>query len=201
VAQVYKKVDGRWVEQDFELIGDPNTKYIRKGEGTPIRTLVTQKLIPSTYQLSNTSYLTIADANNMYNDTDSTTYARITHNRAATTAYYLYVRGFNFSSIPADAEIESFTIRFKANESGLSTDTTYAPTLVNNTTQVAGSANVITTSVATTQFTGITATWDTIKNYGNNFGIRFPLRRSTTNTSGYLNLYGAEIEVSYYVEV
>ena len=30
VQQAYKKVDGRWVEIEFTLIGDPNAKYIRK---------------------------------------------------------------------------------------------------------------------------------------------------------------------------
>jgi len=30
VVQVYKKVDGRWIEQEFALVGDPNAKYIKK---------------------------------------------------------------------------------------------------------------------------------------------------------------------------
>lgn len=30
VIQAYKKVDGRWVAQEFALVGDPNTKYVRK---------------------------------------------------------------------------------------------------------------------------------------------------------------------------
>lgn len=30
VVQTYKKIDGRWETQEFALVGDPNTKYVRK---------------------------------------------------------------------------------------------------------------------------------------------------------------------------
>lgn len=194
VAQVYKKVNGEWVEQDFETVGDPNTKYIRLGD-EPTNVVKTAILTPSTYAVSNTQYVTTQNPTNAYGDTDSTTYGRFTHNRSQATTYTVYLRGFDFSEIPNDATIQSFTIRFKAQQSGLSTS--YPPLLYNNTTQVTGTASAVTTTLATTEFTGVTATWATIKGYGNNFGIGFRLRRSTTNTSGYMDIYGAEIEVTY----
>lgn len=39
-------------------------------------------------------------------------------------------------------------------------------------------------------------TWANIKQYGTNFGIRVPLR-STSSSRPYLYVYGAEIEVTY----
>jgi len=41
--------------------------------------------------------------------------------------------------------------------------------------------------------------YDTIKNYGNDFGIRINCRRSNRNTTAYMYIYGAEIEVTYTV--
>lgn len=67
--------------------------------------MATIRLIPSTYSLSNTSYLSISNASNMYTNTDSTTYATVNHTRNySTTSYYIYVKGFNFDDIPADTK-------------------------------------------------------------------------------------------------
>jgi len=38
-----------------------------------------------------------------------------------------------------------------------------------------------------------------IKGYGDDFGIRINCRRSNRNTTGYMYIYGAEIEVNYTV--
>ena len=73
--------------------------------------MATIRLIPSTYSLSNTSYLNISNASNMYTNTDSTTYATVNHTRTSTTSYYIYVKGFNFDDIPADAIINSATVK------------------------------------------------------------------------------------------
>ena len=154
------------------------------------------RLIPSTYSVSN-STVTVTDANNMYANTDSTSYATVTHTSASTTTYYIYLKGFNFGSIPSGAEVESFTVKLKASESGLSTNTSYRPRLVNNTSTITGSSSTVSTSVSTITFTGVTTTWDTINGYGANFGIRVSVRRSNSGTQGYLYIYGAEIEVTY----
>lgn len=159
------------------------------------------RLIPSTYQLSNTSYLAITNAGNMYANTDSTNYATIQNKQTGTTSYYLYVRGFNFDAIPSNATVSSFTVKFKARESGVSTSTSYRPYLVNNTSTLTGNCGVVNTTEQVITFTGVTADWDTIKGYGSNFGIRINCRRNSRNTTGYVYFYGAEIEVEYTVPI
>ena len=156
--------------------------------------MATIRLVPSTYSLSNTS-LTINNVDRMYTNTDSTTYG--TCSTTSTNTRYLYLRGFNFDDIPSGATINSFSIKIKANESGLSTNTNYRPYLVNNTSTLTGTFSAITTSVTTQTCSNISADWATISGYGSNFGIRFTVRSSSNNSTGTLNVYGAEIEVNY----
>lgn len=161
--------------------------------------MATARLIPSTYYLSNSSYLSVSNAANMYNDTDNDTYATVTNSQTGTSSYYIYIRGFDFDSIPSAAVVSSFTVKFKVRESGVTTSTSYRPYLCNNTTTITGTASMPSTTATTITFTGVTATWDTIKGYGDNFGIRINCRRSSRNTTAYLYIYGAEIEVEYTV--
>ena len=137
----------------------------------------------------------------MYNNTDNTSYATVTNSRTSTTSYYIYLRGFNFSSIPEGATINSFTIKLKARESGVSTSTSYKPYLANGTSAINGSCDVITTTVSTYTFTGISADWDDIVSYGSDFGIRINCRRASRNTTSYMYIYGAEILVDYTMPV
>lgn len=163
--------------------------------------MATIRLVPSTYYLSSSYYLSVSNASNMYADTDSETYATVTNSRTSTTSYYIYLRGFNFDSIPANAVINSFTVKLKARESGASTSSSYKPYLANGTTAINGSCNAITTTASVHTFTGISADWETIKGYGANFGIRINCRRASRNTTSYVYVYGAEIEVTYTVPV
>ena len=163
--------------------------------------MATIKLTPSTYYLSSTSYLSVSNAANMYADTSSDTYATVTNSRASTTSYYIYLRGFNFGALPEGAIVSGFTVRLKARESGVSTSTSYKPYLANGTTAINGSCDVITTTAATHEFTGISADWDDIVGYGSDFGIRINCRRASRNTTGYMYIYGAEIEVTYTLPV
>ena len=78
--------------------------------------MATIRLVPSTYAVSSTSYLSVSNASNMYDNTDSTTYATITNTNNSTSSRYLYLRGFNFSSIPSNAIINSFTVKIKGYE-------------------------------------------------------------------------------------
>lgn len=166
--------------------------------------MATIRLIPSTSAVSNSSYASISDASNMYANTDSTTYGTFTHNRASTSnTYYGYLRGFNFSDIPSNAVVSSFTIKIKASATGhtTSTSSSYYMSLVNNTTQI-GSTSAsgrLSTTVTTFTFAEGSLTWDTIVGYGNNFGIRIPMRRASSNTADVVSVYGAEIEVEYTV--
>lgn len=161
----------------------------------------TIRLVPSTYGRSNTNYITVTNPANMYTNTDSTTYATCTTSRAATTTYYVYIRGFNFSSIPPDATITNFTIKVKGYETGLNTGTSYSPALVNGTSLISNttaSTNFGTSTKTITVPTGA-LTWGNIVNYGSNFGVRVTVRRAASGTQGYLYIYGAEIEVTYEV--
>ena len=170
--------------------------------------MTTTKLVASAYSVTGTVVVN-QNADSLYLDTsNSSNPARITHTTSGTSSYYCYLKGFNFSAIPNDAEVSSFTIKVKGYESGLSTSTSYAPRLYNNTSGTtwssitgasAASSNFGTsTNTITVPYTG---TWDTLKAFGSNLGIRLTIRRSSRNTQGYLYIYGAEIEVTYTIPV
>ena len=159
--------------------------------------MATIRLVPSTYYLSNSSYLSVSNASNMYNNTDNGTYATVTNSRASTSSYYIYLRGFNFDDIPSAAVVSSFTVKLKARESGVSTSSSYKPYLANGTTTINGSCSAITTSTTTHEFTGISDDWETLKGHGDSLGIRINCRRASRNTTSYMYIYGAEIEVTY----
>ena len=159
--------------------------------------MATIRLTPSTYYLSSSSYLSVSNASNMYDNTDSTNYATVYNSRSSTSSYYIYLRGFNFDAVPANAVVSSFTIKLKAYESGVSTSSSYKPYLADGTTAINGSCDAITSTAAVHTFTGLTADWETIVGYGSDFGIRINCRRASRNTAGYVYIYGAEIEVTY----
>lgn len=161
--------------------------------------MATIRLIPSAYAVSSTSYLSVSNPTRMYDNTDSTDYATITNTNASTSSRYLYLRGFNFDDIPAGATINSFTVKIKGYESGLSTSTSYAPRLANGTSALSNttaSSNFGTSASTITIPTGA-LTWNQIVNYGSNFTILVYVRRNSRNTTGYFYCYGAEIEVDY----
>lgn len=166
--------------------------------------MATIRLVPSTYAVSNTQYVSVNNVNNMYTNTDSTTYGTFTHNRASTNStYYGYLRGFNFDDIPSGATISSFTVKIRASATGhtTSTSSSYYMGLVNGTTQI-GSTSAsgrLSTTVTTFTFANGSLTWDTIVGYESDFGIRIPLRRASSNTADVVSVYGAEILVEYTV--
>lgn len=161
--------------------------------------MATIRLVPSTHAVSSSSYLSVSNASNMYHNTDNTTYATITNTYASTSSRYLYLRGFNFSDIPAGATIDSFSIKIKGYEQSLATSTSYAPRLANGSQSISyttATTNFGTSTKTITIPTG-SLTWDQIVNYGSNFAIMVYVRRSNKNTTGYFYCYGAEIEVNY----
>lgn len=167
--------------------------------------MATMRLVPSTYYRNNRSYVTVTNPSNMYADTDSTTYASVQNTRNSTSnTYYCYLRGFNFSDIPSDATVSGFTVRIKASESYMSTSSSYRMSLYNGTTSIGSTTVTSSLSTSAQTFTfpiPSTLTWETLKGYGSNFGIRIPLRRSSTSSSSYVYVYGAEVEVTYTVPV
>lgn len=168
--------------------------------------MATIRLVSSASAVSNANYASIADASNMYTNTDSTTYGTFTHNRASTNnTYYGYLRGFNFGAVPENATVTSFTVKIKASATGhtTSTSSSYYMSLVNNTTQIGSTtaSGRLSTTTTTFTFANGSLTWDTIVGYGANFGIRIPLRRASSNTADVVSVYGAEIEVTYTVPI
>ena len=139
----------------------------------------------------------------MYANTDSTTYATITNTYASTSSRYLYLRGFNFDDIPSGAIINSFEVKIKGYESGLSTSTSYAPRLANGSSAISNTTATTNFGTSTKTITIPTGalTWEQIVNYGSNFTIMVYVRRSSRNTTGYFYCYGAEIEVDYTIPV
>lgn len=162
--------------------------------------MATIRLVPSTYYLSNSSYLSVTDASNMYSNTDSTTYGQVYNSRSSTSSYYIYLRGFNFDDVPSNAIVSNISIKIKAYHSGGNTSTIYC---YDGTTQIAaaGSTTALTTSATVKTFSNTTVDWDTLKGYGSDFGIRINCRRSSKNTAAYIYIYGAEIEIIYTVPV
>lgn len=157
------------------------------------------RLVPSVLYNAASSYLSISNEQNAFSNTDDTTYATVTNTYSSTSSRYVYLRGFNLDDIPEGAIINSFTVKLKAYESGISTSGSYKPYLAHGTTAINGSCTAITASASVHTFTGVTADWETIKGYGSDFGIRINCRRSSRNTTGYMYIYGAEIEVDYTV--
>lgn len=166
-------------------------------------------LTPTEYSFSDSTALSVSNASNMYNDTTNNTYATVTHTKSNSTAYYFYVHGFNFSLVPANANVTSFTVKIRARESQLSTSSSYRMrlsykpddiwTTISNTTvssSLSTSATVFTFPISSF------ITWDKLRNkgdsgWGSNFAIRVGLRRSSSRTTGYAYIYGAEVEVNW----
>lgn len=161
--------------------------------------MATIRLVPSEYAVSSTAYLSVSNADRMYNNTDNTSYATITNTYASTSSRYLYLRGFNFDDIPSGAVIDSFTVKIKGYESGLATSTSYAPRLANGTSTLSNTTASTNFGTSTTTITIPTGalTWQQIVNYGSDFTIVVYVRRSNRNTTGYFYCYGAEIDVDY----
>lgn len=114
----------------------------------------TLRIVPSSYSFSNTSYCSVSNATNMYNNTDNTTYATFTHTRSSSTAYYMYLEKFDLSQIPDEAVISSFSVKVKGYEKSCSTSTSYGPRLYNG-------SNALTTSSETFSTSAKTITLDT----------------------------------------
>lgn len=163
--------------------------------------MATARLVASAYAVSNATYVSVSNADNMYTNTDSTTYATLTSTRSSTTSYYVYIRGFNLTSLPSDATVNSFSVKIKGYETGISTNASYAPCLVNGTSAISNttaSSNFGTTSNTITVPNGA-LTWSNVTSYGTNFGVRVTVRRASSGTQGYVYVQGVEIEVNYTV--
>ena len=168
--------------------------------------MATIRLIPSHYDRSSTSRVTVTDEDNMYNNTDHTAnYASIRGRNSTSSTYYAFINGFNFGDVPANAQVSSFSIKIRCYRNQyLSTGTTYRLRLASSPSNSSVLSNTtlssdVTTSSAVYTFPNGSLTWNTLKNYGSNFSIEVPLRASSSQYP-YLYVYGAEIEVTYTAE-
>ena len=162
--------------------------------------MATATLIPSSYYVSS-SYLSLTNEENMYANVSSTTYATLTNTDASTSYYYFYLRGFNISDIPSNAEVSSFTVKIRGRASGSYNSAMY---LCNGTSTISNATATQlpnSSTVTTRTFANGNLTWANIVTYGNNFGIRINCRRNAKNTQSYYYIYGAEIDVTYTVPV
>lgn len=163
------------------------------------------RLIPSSYSSSNTSYATVySGETNMYNNTSNTSnYTSLRgRNRNSTTAYYIFIKGFNFSSIPSNATVSSFKVMIRCYRNSYQrTGDAYrlrlaSTTDINNTIANTTTSTEIGTSAEVIEIPTGNLDWNTLKNYGSNFSIVVPLS-STSSSRPYIYVYGAEIEVTY----
>ena len=171
--------------------------------------MATIRLIPSSYSVSNSSYLSVTNGDNMLANTDSTTYGQAYNSRSGTSSYYLYLSGFNFGDIPSGAIVNSFSIKLKGYESGVSTSSQYAPTITSSASGQGGDpgagGSLGTFSSLSTSAQTLTATmsadWATVLAAGSNLTISINCRRASRNTAAYAYIYGAEILVDYTMPV
>lgn len=157
--------------------------------------MATIRLIPSSYTLSS-STLSITDAANMYDNTDSTTYATIANIPPSTYSYYLYISGFNFDALPAGTVVNSFSIKLKGYGTGMTTSY-YVPKVLSNPSTSAnqlGSFSSLTTS-AQILTASMSADWATVSAAGSNLSIQIDLKHKDRDVVAYAYIYGAEIYV------
>lgn len=170
--------------------------------------MATARLVASSYATSNSSYATVySGETNMYNNTSNTSnYAQLRgRNRNSTTAYYIFIKGFNFNSIPANANVSSFKVLIRCYRNSyqrtgdnyrlrLASTTNFNNVIANTTT-----STEISTSASVIEIPTGNLTWSTLSGYGANFSIVVPLS-STSSSRPYIYVYGVEIEVTYTTE-
>lgn len=174
------------------------------------------RLIPSSYERSNTNYVTVSNPDNMYNNTDHTSNyctLRGRAGRSSNSTYYAFINGFNFDDVPSNATVTGFRVLIRAYRGSYmaSGNTNYRMSLASQASNSYKIGNTTLSEDITTSSTsgGVvyefpipsSLTWDTLKNYGSDFSIDIPLRNSSTSSNNYPYVYvsGAEIEVTYTV--
>ena len=154
---------------------------------------------PTSYDTSNYSYASISSSYpiaNAYTDSTSTSYCQINWKTGSNAETYVYLR-FDFSSIPVGATIKSITAKSKGyvNTTNSSRVTSRQMQLATGTT-LKGSALTISNSTNEQTFSSV-GTWTRAELQS--AGVRFYVKRGTSNTSSTYNLriYGATMSVTY----
>lgn len=160
----------------------------------------TARLVASTYTRSSSTYVTVTNPDYLYTNTsNSTNYCTIRGRNNTSNTYYLYITGFNFSEIPSNATVTSFSIKLRAYRNSYES-ATYTPRLCSarSNSSISGTSfsQLETTDTTLTASTG-SLTWSTLSSYGTNFSIQIRLRGTSSSNYPYVYVYGAEIEVNY----
>ena len=168
--------------------------------------MTTVKLVPSAYTRSSTNRVTVTNPDNMYYDTDHTaSYATLRGRNNSSSTYYCFIHGFDFSSIPANAVVSSFSVKIRCyRSSNQRTGTTYNLRLASSPSNSSVISNTTASDAIGTTASVITIptgnlTWSQLKGYGSNFSIDVVLA-SSSSSYPYVYVYGAEIEVTYSTE-
>ena len=164
----------------------------------------TVRIVPSSYSSSNSSYASVSSASNMYDNTDDTSnYATLQgRNRNSSTAYYIFINGFDMSAVPDGSQVSSIEVKIRCyRNSNQRTGANYRLRLCSSPSSSSVIANTTLSSDITTTQTVYSIPigdldWDTIKNCGTDFSIEVPLA-STSSSRPYVYVYGAEIAVTY----
>ena len=166
----------------------------------------TVRLVPTSWE-SDTEYMSVSNFSNIGNVDNTANYASVSCSQKNTTSYRFSLNGFPTDTIPQNAVIDSFVIKIRVKESNLSSGNNYKPCLLTDlNTAISGSSNVtgssgtnyVTTTSQIITFPDCT-TWSVITNAGDDFGIFLPYKLSSSGTTGYYYIYGAEIQVTYTV--
>ena len=162
----------------------------------------TVRLVASKYTVSDNNYVTVTNANYLYENTDNTSgYATVRGRNASNTFYtdYFFLHGFNFSAVPENAIISSFTVKIKGYRNSYNSSTyNYLRKSPSTSAGAFSNSFQFSTSQQTLTIPTGDTTWQQLANC-DDFTIQLCLNYNTNNSSAYgcVNIYGAEIEVTY----
>ena len=159
------------------------------------------------YSVSNSNYVSVSDASNMYEaiSTSDTTYATLQgRTRNSSTAYYCFINNFKLDEVPSNAQVSAISVKIRCyKNSQQRTGTNYYLRLCssanwNNVISSTTTSTNISTSTATITIPTGNVTWANIVNtYKDGFSIAVPLAGNSGSTPPRIYVYGAEIEVTY----
>ena len=139
---------------------------------------------------------TLSNASNAYASTTSTNRATLSGSSSETT-YTTYL-GFDFSSIPDNAIIESIACSFKAKVSNANRFSAATASLYLGTSSISDSISFISTAETVYQLTNIrNINRENLDNIQIFFSITKSFRYSTANAS----IYGADLTITYSIPV
>lgn len=175
--------------------------------------MATVKILPTNYRKE--SSLSVSNSSNLYTDTNSDTYARITHTKTSngvSSVYNFFICGFETNKIPEGAKVTNYSVKIKirATRGGTSNSTgiflcysTSSPVWNNNNYSAFSDTGILKSnnnsfSLDTYTFPTDLINWSTLNQYiqDGSFGICVPVI-SLNSQGGGVDIYGAEIEVTY----